>query len=217
MKSMCDKCNFKSCCEEEKKQINLKEVSSNQVIMGLIETITKIATMNPEELIKLEDFIINNSISLDEKDGIFIVEAFNKKYKFSKISDFIDNKYYDELTSELRYKRCHSRSIMLCKEIQSSSVLTGYINGTHTHVLHSVLEVESFNTKYIYDWTKNLILKSKDYIDLTNYEVISRVTHDQLISDIEIIELLNLEECLKKYLLFRNEIVKDFKKKTLHL
>ena len=71
--------------------------------------------------------------------------------------------------------------------------------------------------KYIYDWTKNLILKSKDYIDLTNYEVISRVTHDQLISDIEIIELLNLEECLKKYLLFRNEIVKDFKKKTLHL
>ena len=84
MKSMCDKCNFKSCCEEEKKQINLKEVSSNQVIMGLIETITKIATMNPEELIKLEDFIINNSISLDEKDGIFIVEAFNKKYKFEK-------------------------------------------------------------------------------------------------------------------------------------
>lgn len=138
-------------------------------------------------------------------------------YKFSKISDLIDDKYYDELTSELRYKRCHSRSIMLCKEMQNSSVLTGYINGTHTHVLHSVLEVESFNTKYIYDWTKNIILKSKDYIDLTNYEVISRVTHDQLINDSEIIELLNLEECLKKYLLFRDEIVKDFKKKTLHL
>ena len=28
MKSMCDKCNFKSCCEEEKKQINLKGLNN---------------------------------------------------------------------------------------------------------------------------------------------------------------------------------------------
>ena len=53
MESMCDKCNFKSCCEEEKKQINLKEESNNYDIIDLIEKITKIPTMNPEELIKL--------------------------------------------------------------------------------------------------------------------------------------------------------------------
>ena len=222
MKSMCDKCNFKSCCEEEKKQINLKEVSSNQVIMGLIETITKIAITNPEELIELESFINSNSISLDEKDGIFIVEAFNKKYTFRKISStFIkEPSIFFELESDERYGKCHSKSLELVLITPNSKIVTGYITENNLHLLHSIIVSTELNGDYVYDWTKNLIMSKDEYYKLNKFKVLSEITKDEIIYDKENYEdLLVNNICIKPYLVFRNEIIKEIeaKKYSKHL
>lgn len=216
MKSMCDKCNFKSCCEEEKKQINLKEESNNYVIIDLIEKITKILTMNPEELIKLEDFIINNSISLDEKDGIFIVEAFNKKYTFRKISStFIkEPSIFFELESDERYGKCHSKSLELVLITPNSKIVTGYITENNLHLLHSIIVATELNGDYVYDWTKNLIMSKDEYYKLNKFKVLSEITKDEIIYDKEnYADLLVNNICIKPYLVFRNEIVKEIETK----
>ena len=79
--------------------------------------------------------------------------------------------------------------------------------------MHSVVEIERNNEKYILDWTKNLIIKKDDYINLTHFRETSEIKRESLLDDYILLDGIDLP--LKAYTLFRDEIVADLEKNTL--
>ena len=133
---------------------------------------------------------------------------------FDVISNHVKHrKEKKELTSYRRYGLCHERSIELSKKIIGSKVITGYINFYGNNYLHSVVEIERNNEKYILDWTKNLIIKKDDYINLTHFRETSEIKRESLLDDYILLDGIDLP--LKAYTLFRDEIVADLEKNTL--
>lgn len=219
----CSDCNFYSIiCKHDIEPSDDEKLSEKEKILYEIERFTEFNNDTSNSVIdnynldlKKLNFKICKLKSINEYKFITRCDS----YTFSKISDVFDfNDYYNELTSENRYGKCHNRSFMFAIAKENSFILTGYINGSNLHVLHSVVEINAYGKTYICDWTKNLIILKDDYIKLTNFKIISKISHNQLIEDMELINTLNLKECLKIYLLFREELKNEFdvKSKTLY-
>ena len=139
-----------------------------------------------------------------------------KEYKFRKISStFIKElSIFFELESDERYGKCHSKSLELVLIIPNSKIVTGYITENNLHLLHSIIVSTELNGDYVYDWTKNLIMSKDEYYKLNKFKVLSEITKDEIIYDKENYEdLLVNNICIKPYLVFRNEIVKEIETK----
>lgn len=98
--------------------------------------------------------------------------------------------------------------------IPNSKIVTGYITENNLHLLHSIIVSTELNGDYVYDWTKNLIMSKDEYYKLNKFKVLSEITKDEIIYDKENYEdLLVNNICIKPYLVFRNEIVKEIETK----
>ena len=86
-------------------------------------------------------------------------------------------------------------------------VLTGYENIAGGRYLHSVVE-----TPYgkIIDFTKNLVMSKEDYIKLTGFTVLERITNDELYRIH--IKIIGLNMNSKVLATFGSEILKDIEK-----
>ncbi len=128
---------------------------------------------------------------------------------FNKLSNFLkDKKLIAELTSNKRYHTCHSRAINLAPNIRGSKIVTGYVTAYKHKVLHSFVEYEENGTIFVLDWTKNLKIRKNDYVKLTNFEEINSFEGKKVLDDIKIFNQFNIG--IKTYVVFRNELVKDF-------
>ena len=70
-----------------------------------------------------------NNIKIDkEKNNYKYINKDGKIISFDKLSKYIDDKALKkELTSNRRYHKCHSMSMVLSQNIKDSKILTGYI------------------------------------------------------------------------------------------
>ena len=106
-------------------------------------------------------------------------------YTFNKLSNLLsDQEIKNELESNKRYKKCHSKSIELISALPKGFILTGYIKISYGKFLHSVVEIEKRGKPYIIDYTKNLIMPKEQYFKLTNFEEIERISDEELFSDL---------------------------------
>jgi len=213
----CRECKFYNLiCKHDIEPSYDEKLTHNEKILEEIETFTQFNNNTSKFIIddymeKLKKMYFK-LCKLKTNEYIFITRSYY--YVFSKFSEAFNLEvYYDELTSENRYGKCHDRSFMFAKMNDKSNLLTGYINGTNLHILHSVVELNIFGKDYICDWTKNLVMSKQDYIKLTNYKILSKISHNQILEDSEMIEDLNLKNCLKGYLLFRDELTQEYNNK----
>jgi len=201
----------------DKENLNEEECGSIENLLAYL-TIDKFTMIQEKKIIlKLLKIIYKNKldvnkISFNKETNSYEYRDLEKNFVFSKLSNRIDNnKLKRELMSKKRYKKCHSRSLGLSLNIKNSRVLTGYITLGNAKYIHSVVEYEFNDEVIILDWTRNLKILKKDYLELTKFEELSIVSSNEIKDDIEIIAN-NLEIGIKPYLVFRDEIIRDLSK-----
>lgn len=114
-------------------------------------------------------------------------------YTFNKLSNLLsEQEIKNELESDKRYKKCHSKSIELISALPKGAILTGCIKKFYGKFLHSVVEIEKRGKPYIIDYTKNLIMPKEQYFKLTNFEEIERISDEELFSDLVATQQLHL-------------------------
>ena len=89
-------------------------------------------------------------------------------------------------------------------------VLTGYVPSIDEELLHSVVEIDILNKKYIIDYTQNIVMKKEDYFEINQFRQISKVSSKTIKEDARIIDELQIPH--PYYLIFRDEIMKDLNK-----
>ncbi|MBQ9024277.1 MAG: hypothetical protein IJ105_03535 [Bacilli bacterium] len=137
----------------------------------------------------------------------------NIYFKFLLLSDYAFlKKRKKELTSDRRLHKCHGASydFMFNFSYDKVYLLTGFINISNHDILHSVVEIEDDESSRIVDYTQNLVMKKEDYIRITNFKCISKISKQDIIDDKDKISPFNMK--LAIYLFFRDELMKDLKK-----
>ena len=174
----CSECRFYDLiCKHDLEPSCDEVLTYNEKVLNEIEKFTQF-NQNTSKIV-IDDY--NDNLKkmkfklIKEKTGEYLFFTMKNRYRFNLMSTVFNlEKYYNELTTENRYGKCHDRSFMFVETNKNTFILTGYINGTNMHVLHSVIEINIHGKDYICDWTKNLIISKEDYIDLTDYKIISK-------------------------------------------
>ena len=201
--------------EEERTSIE------NNYIMAVIQSYTRFREKGIfSKLLKLTfeknhkiDF---SKIKYNDKTEEYEYELNGEVYTFDKLSNELENKNIKkELESERRYGQCHSKSIELAVAQPEAYILTGYIKENKGKYLHSIVEIEKKNEKYVIDYTKNIIMPKEQYVKLTSFEELERI------SDMEYLQydqkIRNLSINLKTYTTFGKDIAKELEKNAFLL
>lgn len=137
-------------------------------------------------------------------------------YTFNKLSNILnDPKTKNELQSKNRHHKCHEKSmeLMISNVVPKGYIVTGYLKRGYGKFLHSVIEIEKTNGElYIIDYTKNLFMKKDQYFKLTNFEEIERISEEEYLDDLLLLDLCPDLITGKEYLTFRSEIIRDLQK-----
>ena len=154
-----------------------------------------------------------NDIKYNQDTKMYEIHLKNKDIvTFDILSNYIEDKeLIKELNSKERYHKCHNKSIALSNNIKDSYILTGYYSPTQNKVLHSVVEKIENGKSYILDWTQNIKMSKEDYIKLYKFKILQKISCKDLIKDQEILNKAEYQ-CLKTYLVFRDEIMRDFER-----
>lgn len=119
------------------------------------------------------------------------------------------------LESKKRYGTCHWVSFEVAKSIKNAKVISGYITTTYYKILHSVVEIPIMNEENeilgydIIDYTMNLILPKEDYSKIFGFDEKSAISYEEYLLDKGYFQHF---QQLKPYILFRDELMKDFEK-----
>ena len=171
---------------------------------------SKILKLNFEKKYKI-DF---SKIKFNKENQNYEYEFQGEVYTFDKLSKKINDKNIKkELESEKRYRKCHLKSAEIATSLQKSCILTGYVKRYDGKFLHSIVEIEKEDGKYIIDYTKNIIMPKEQYVKLTEFEEL------ESISDLEYLEYIqrleNIPDLNGKVLLtFGREIFKELEKNS---
>jgi len=119
-----------------------------------------------------------------------------------------------ELKTDKRYHKCHTRTLGLAFGIPESNIVTGYEVIENAKVLHSVLEYKYKNKFYIIDYTKNIIMPKEQYIELTKFKEIERISDLEYIEDLG--KICNFPDLTDKvYVTFKKELIRELECKGL--
>ena len=171
---------------------------------------SKILKLNFERKYKI-DF---SKIKFNEENQNYEYEFQGEVYTFDKLSKKIDNKdIKKELESEKRYKQCHSKSVEIATSLPKAYILTGYIKRYDGKFLHSIVEIEKKDGKYIIDYTKNIIMPKEQYVKLTGFEELESISDFEYLEYIQ--KLGNIPDLnIKVVLTFGREIFKELEKNS---
>ena len=199
------------------------DMSENYYIIKQIEAFTLFDDNSKLGKIKkkIGQFLFNldfKNISFDEENKSYKYNYKNREIKFKKLSDIIkDENLKKELCSNKRYKQCHSKSMQLVGTFLEDSVkiLTGICTAKNFKYLHSVIEVDNGKEIFIADYTKNILMKKVDFVDLVHFEEIQQIENIDYLEDLKDGTLKSIGEIglsTKEYTAFRDELRKDLQK-----
>lgn len=202
--------------EEERTSIE------NNYIMAVIQSYTRFREKGIfSKLLKLtfeKKYKIDFSkIKYNDKTEEYEYELNGEVYTFDKLSNELENKNIKkELESERRYGQCHSKSIELAVAQPEAYILTGYIKENKGKYLHSIVEIEKKNEKYVIDYTKNIIMPKEQYVKLTSFEELERISDMEYLQHVQkIVNIPGID--LKVSTTFGKEIVKELEKNAFML
>lgn len=155
-----------------------------------------------------------NDINYNEERKRYEYKLDNGKIlTFNMISNNIsDEELVQELTSKNRKHKCHKRSLELSPSFENSNILTGYVTLKKNKILHSVVETTLNGQEVILDWTFNIEMPKKEYIDLFKFKILSSISAKNLENDLDLIGQSSVNITDKTYLVFRDELIKDLEK-----
>lgn len=158
-----------------------------------------------------------SKIKYNEKTKEYEYEFNGEVYTFDKLSNELENKNVKkELESERRYGQCHEKSIEISMALPEAYIVTGYIKENKGKFLHSIVEIEKKNEKYVIDYTKNIIMPKEQYVKLTSFEELERISDMEYLQHVQ--KIANIPDInLKTYTTFGKEIVKELEKNTFML
>lgn len=204
---------YDNIAEEEKPPIE------NTYIITIIQTYTKFREKSIfSKLLKLffkKKYELDYSkIKFNEETKSYEYDFLGEIYTFDKLSDKIDNKKIKkELESDKRYHRCHSKSTELSLMLPEAYIVTGYIKRFDGKYLHSVVEIEKEKGTYIIDYTKNIIMPKEQYVKLTGFGELERISDMEYLQHIQKVNKIPGID-LKVYTTFGKEIVKELEKNS---
>lgn len=188
------------------------------------ESLLTIEILN-EKLKEIFDYDLDR-ISYNVETNKYEYREGSLLFEFEKWSDYVyTNFMYEKLTSEDRYKKCHSASLEYARYLslngKEAFVVTGYVIVGAKKTLHSVVEIETVdNDVLILDFTKNLIMNKDQYMELTNFRELNSISANFVNGDKDLF-FDKLDANIKAYVLFRDEFMRDilrnfgiFKKKV---
>lgn len=158
-----------------------------------------------------------SKIKYNNKTKEYEYEFNGEVYTFDKLSNRIEEENVKkELESKRRYGQCHSKSIELATAQPEAYILTGYVKRVDGKFLHSIVEIEKKNRKYVIDYTKNIIMPKEQYAKLTGFEELERISDMEYLQHVQ--KIANIPDIdLKTYTTFGKEIVKELEKNTFVL
>lgn len=163
-----------------------------------------------------EQYGINYSnIKYNKETKQYEYEIKGKIYTFNELSDMTDiEELKKELKTDKRYHKCHTRTLGLAFGIPESNIVTGYEVIENAKVLHSILEYKYKNKFYIIDYTKNIIMPREQYIELTKFKEIERISDLEYIEDLG--KICNFPYLTDKvYVTFKKELIRELECKGL--
>lgn len=202
--------------EEERTSIE------NNYIIAVIQSYTRFREKGIfSKLLKLafekKHKIDFSKIKYNEKNKEYEYEFNGEVYTFEKLSNKLENKNIKkELESERRYGQCHEKSIEISMALLESYIVTGYIKENKGKFLHSIVEIETKKGKYIIDYTKNIIMPKEQYVKLTSFEELERISDMEYLQHVQKIQdFTNVSKIdLKAYTTFGKEIAKELEKNS---
>ena len=204
--------------EEERTSIE------NNYIMAVIQSYTRFREKGIfSKLLKLtfekKHKIDFSKIKYNDKTEEYEYELNGEVYTFDKLSNGLENKNIKkELESERRYGQCHEKSIEISMEFPEAYIVTGYIKENKGKFLHSIVEIEKKNEKYVIDYTKNIIMPKEQYVKLTYFEELERISDMEFLQHFQKILNFTIQKIdLKLYTTFGKEIVKELEKNAFML
>lgn len=179
--------------------------NDKEFLMCAIENFTKLDDKEIKYVIKHTD------VFKKSKNG-FIASRNGLEYSFALLDNFFDDELREELRSDNRRGKCVQTSVSMAYNFdQESKVVIGYLNSDEERIIHVIFVDCSQDVEIAYDYTKNVVMKKDDYIELNNYEVINEISGDDIREDMKIIRSID-HFSSKLYLCFRDEIMRDLKK-----
>lgn len=163
-----------------------------------------------------EQYGINYSnIKYNEETKQHEYKVDGKIYTFNELSDITDiEKFKKELKTDKRHHKCHTRTLELSFGVPESNIVTGYEVIENAKVLHSVLEYKYKNKFYIIDYAKNIIMPKEQYIELTKFKEIERISDLEYIEDLG--KIYNFPDLTDKvYVTFKKELIRELECKGL--
>lgn len=158
-----------------------------------------------------------SKISYNEKDKKYEYSLGDRQYHFEKLSDVVeDKKTKKELLSNKRYKKCHQKAIELIDCFRNPAcILSGIYIKNGKRYLHSVIELQGKKDVYIVDYTLNVIMPKKCYVELTQFEEIERIKDTEVLQDMKDGDFKLFTDMgfrIKTYVNFRKELKVDLEK-----
>ena len=205
--------------DEENLPEEQKNSPENSHIITMVQTYTRFR--QKDIFSKLLKMYFENKYNVDfsqirfnEETKEYEYEFEGQVYTFDKFSDYITNeKMKKELESYRRDGKCHSKSVSVLINVPEGSILTGYVKRFNGKFLHSVVEIEKMKGTYIIDYTKNIVMPKEQYIQLTAFEELERISDMEYIEDLQKMDILPIID-YKAILTFWKEILKDLEKNS---
>ncbi|MBQ3475104.1 MAG: hypothetical protein IJH20_02940 [Bacilli bacterium] len=186
---------------KDKFKIREKTKSAKEEALKTIELFTLLSDEEEDEYLYGYSDIVN-------KDGTYFYVGGRRQYMFDRMDKYSNPEDASKLRTKDRYGLCCPESMRLAFERnKGGKVVIGYIHYTEKKIIHAVYEEDGI----VYDYTKNLVMMSHDYYNLTDFEELNTVTRKELQSDYEYIHKYESIP-LKLYLIFRDEFMRDLKK-----
>ena len=152
----------------------------------------------------------NGILEIETNDGIILVLA---------LTEFIPEikKIDSNLGTEKQRGKCHEKSIFLSNNLGiANDIVTGYVFGysDKSKFLHSWVELKIKDKDVVIDYTLNAIMNKEGYYQIQHAIPLTRVSNIQLEEDTKKLRVFNMQKgfSARKYLVFRDEIMRDLEK-----
>lgn len=180
--------------------------NNREFIQGIISQFTKLSDEEINE-------VLNKVPLFKRKKEGYIVKRHFKKYYFMLLDTVLKDEK-ENLRSDNRRGKCIPFSIGMANSFDKKcKVAIGYLDNSDKNyrVLHAVFVDCSKKEEYVLDYTINVIMKKKDYIELNDFRILNEISGEDIKKDLSL--LLNIERMSTKfYLCFRDEIINDLEK-----
>jgi hypothetical protein len=163
----------------------------------------------------LQEEIRNKIISSFKQIGMYyeIYTIDDSKLKFTKLTNIMPHLNYNTkkyLMSLDRIGKCHTDSLTIAKKLNTPcKLVSGFCTMLSKKMpfLHSWVEVELEDGKYVLDSTMNLAMNKKGYYKLFNPKNTIKIDNFKLKEDCKLIEKTSfINKDLRMYLFFPEEV-----------